>query len=295
MFRVLSGHCWLCTSCRGRSTSWIKLATSKRDVARAKALTSLDVDDGRGPAGGGRKHNLVTSGTVHWCETCGCFAESRTSKRMMDGCPGPPPASAGNGGMRQQLMSLRAGLHPVTGVRLPPAVRSTARGSGTYSRLKPGAGGLDDFVPYAPATFAPPVPSGCSAEQKRRLMRGRLLCRIGKEAARLRRQRRKDAKDEVREVIRSFISAADGDEQTTDDGVVADSSPAGENLNQQTGDQWEQALGGDNSDEEFWATLPTTDSRTMHIQGIPSRPDRSFPGKPVRSRLVIGMSCERQR
>ena len=192
-------------------------------------------------------------------------------------------------------MSLRAGLHPVTGVRLPPAVRSTARGSGTYSRLKPGAGGLDDFVPYAPATFAPPVPSGCSAEQKRRLMRGRLLCKIGKEAARLRRQRRKDAKVEVREVIRSFISAADGEGQTMDDGVVADSSPAGENLSQQTDDQWEQALGSDNSDEEFWATLPTTDSRTMHIQGIPSRPDRSFPGKAVRSRLVIGMGCELRR
>ena len=106
-------------------------------------------------------------------------------------------------------MALRAGLHPVTGLRLPAASGSTALGSGTYSRLKPVGSGCDDFVPYIPATFDPPVPCGVSAERKRWLLRGRLLCRISREAAELKRIRRRKAKEEVREVIRSFISSVE--------------------------------------------------------------------------------------
>ena len=94
---------------------------------------------------------LVTSGTVHWCNTCGCLAESRTAKRMQMVCPGPPPVAAGNGGVRQQLMGLRAGMHPVTGIRLPAtrgANGSTASRNWTYSRLKPSEGDRGSFAPY---------------------------------------------------------------------------------------------------------------------------------------------------
>ena len=142
---------------------------------------------------------------------------------MKDGCPGPPPAAAGNGGMRQQLMSLRAGLHPVTGLRLPASCGSTAYGSGTYSRLKPEASCDSGFVPYVPLTDEPLMPSGASAERKRWLMRGRLLCRIGKEAADLRRLRRKNAKREVRELIRSFVGDTVDDGQHSGDGFIAGS------------------------------------------------------------------------
>lgn len=288
-----SGHCWMCTACRGRSTSWSKLATSKCDGAKSKALTTIAVESGHEEGGGGRKHNFVTSGTVHWCETCGCCAESRTSNRMKDACPGPPPAAAGNGGMKQQRMSLRAGIHPVTGLRLPEVCGSSAHDIGAYSQLKPGTDSNDDFEPYVPATFEPPVPSGASAERKRWLMRGRLLCKIGKEAAGLRRQRRTDAKEDVGEVIRSYICAANNDAQAEEDGIAAGSSSSIENLGLQTCERVELAGDDSDSDEEFWSTLPTTDSRTKHIQNLPTQPDRSFPGRAVRSRMVAsGMGCE---
>ena len=194
-------------------------------------------------------------------------------------------------------MALRAGLHPVTGLRLPAASGSTAHGSGTYSRLKPGCSGGDDFVPYIPATFVPPVPCGVSAERKRWLLRGRVLCRLGKEAAKLKRLRRKKAKEEVREVIRSFISSAEDEGQPMDEVVaVAGSGSSVENLSQQTREYLEQEMGNDDSDEEFWLALPTTDSRTNHIQSIPTQPSRSFPGRAVRSRVgALEVGCELSR
>ena len=101
---ALSGHCWLCTRCRTRSTSWAKLVTSRCSGTGAKPLATVAAAMDGKPVNSGRRHSLIMSGTVQWCEACGTFAESRTSKRMQDVCPGPPPAAAGNGGMRQQLM-----------------------------------------------------------------------------------------------------------------------------------------------------------------------------------------------
>ena len=37
------------------------------------------------------------------------------------------------------------------------------------------------------------------------------------------------------------------------------------------------------SDEEFWMNLPASDSRTGHIQGIPTRANRNYPGMIVKS------------
>ena len=68
-------------------------------------------------------------------------------------------------------MALRAGLHPVTGMRLPAASGSTTIGSGTYARLKRKVGERGDFVPYVPETFEALLPiGGESAERKRWLL-----------------------------------------------------------------------------------------------------------------------------
>ena len=186
---ALSGRCWLCTRCKARSASRAKLAASRcGDSGTRRRDTTALVDQ---PPEVGRRHVLVETGTVQWCDTCGAYSESRTSRRMMNVCPGPPPLSAGRGGMRQQLMALKAGRHPVTGLMLPaPSRNMAALGSGTYARLKPtpNAGDEGPFVPYEPRVVMVPVPLGGSAERKRWLMRGRLRCKIGKEAALLRRR-----------------------------------------------------------------------------------------------------------
>ena len=113
-----------------------------------------------------------------------------------------------------------------------------------------------------------PVQLGVSAERKRWLMRGRLRCKIGKEAALLRRRRRKDAKSEVREVIRSFVGEADG--------ARVQEAPSSE-LD-------ERATAEDEECEAFWASLPVEVSREQHILNIPSLPTHGFPGKAVKSR-----------
>ena len=77
------------------------------------------------------------------------------------------------------------------------------------SRLKPTGDADPGFTPYVPALLVPSTSSGLSAEMKRRLMRGRVLCKISSKAAKLRRQRRKEIKLEVREVISSFLDDAD--------------------------------------------------------------------------------------
>ena len=114
------------------------------------------------------------------------------------------------------------------------------------------------------------LPSGESAERKRWLMRGRLRCKIGKEAALLRRRRRKDAKGEVREVIRSFVDDAGGE----GDQVAHDPDHSG------------HATAEDKDCEAFWASLPVEVSRGKHFLNIPTKPDRCFPGKAVKSRMA---------
>ena len=227
---------------------------------------------------------MVESGTVQWCDTCGAYAESRTSRRMAGICRGPPPAAAGKGGMRQQLMALKAGRHPVTGLRMPaPCSSNAALGSGTYTRLRPhpgaGQGSSDEssvepssFMPYEPRVIMRPSPAGESAERKRWLMSGRLRCKIGREAALLRRRRRKEAKSEAREVISSFIGDAEGD--------------GGQDAYEPNCD--EQTAAEDNECEIFWANLPVEVSREKHLLNIPTRPGRSCHVE----RLMSGSRCK---
>jgi len=155
-------------------------------------------------------------------------------------------------------MALKAGRHPVTGLRLPaPSSSNAALGSGTYARLNPSPSGDGSFAPYVPREEMAPEPSGVSAERKRWLMKGRLLYRNCKEAALLRRRRRKIAKSEVREVISSFLGDA-GNE-----GAQGTDEP----------EHNEQATEDDKASEEFWANLPVVVSRERHILRIPTKPD----------------------
>ena len=258
---ALSGHGWLCTVCKRRTGDWRKLALSRCGGTKA----------GRVVAAGAiaeKAHIMVTAGTLRWCVTCGCFAESRTTQRMQLTCPGPPPLSAGNGGMKQQLMQLRAGLHPVTGARLPAALDAEGRpfgGSGLYSRLKPNGVHDPNFSPYVPATLAGPVPQeGRSAVEKKTLMLERIRSKRAKEDRNAKRLRKLEAKTNLAHLIATF-----GNEQ-----LEASSG---------TGTQVD-------SDEEFWNNLPVGEVRHERLRCIPEPPAQAYRGRAVqlrREQLVV--------
>ena len=70
----------------------------------------------------------------------------------------------------------------------------------------------------------------------------------------------KKAKSEVDELINSFVTAANGEE-------------GGSNL-----------LADELEHEAFWMDLPASDSRSSHIQSIPSHATRNYPGMMVKPR-----------
>ena len=79
----------------------------------------------------GKGHRIFRSGAMHWCYTCGAYAEVRL-KSLRAPCQG----EAGTGPRAGQLARLRKGLHPLKPrERMPPPVRvagcnaMTARGS----------------------------------------------------------------------------------------------------------------------------------------------------------------------
>ena len=218
---------------------------------------------------------MVTSGMVQWCNTCGCCAESRTNARMKHECNGPPPPSHGSGGMKQQLLKLRAGLHPVTGQRLPEAKKidgSEAWGSGSYLRLKPVTCYDDAFRHYTPEVFGAAKPSdGLAAATKRNLLLGRVKYKQAQEARRARKQRSTEADRELVTLVDSFINGdttpqPDEAELHFDEGSV------------------EEADHG--SDEEFWNNLRAGNCpRAEHIRNIPTSPLCHFMGRPSSSRM----------
>ena len=168
---------------------------------------------------------------------------------MQQACPGPPPQAAGKGGVRQQLGRLRAGLHPVTGNRLPVARDNCGNvlgGNGVYSRLKPSGYGDSDFSPYEPMAFAALEPlTGQSAEVKRNLMLGRIRLKQAREARRCRKDRKKVVKAEVLALINSF------------------------GADPFLGAQSDKAV---DSDEDFWTTLTESGSCRERLQQVPSEP-----------------------
>ena len=156
-------------------------------------------------------------------------------------------------------MSLRAGLHPVTGDRLPAAIDSEGKplgGSGLYSRLKPSEGSDPNFSLYVPAAVAGPVPQvGQSAADKRVLMLARIRDRPAKEARRKKRLRMLEARMNLTNLIESFVA------EPVD-------------------------IGGEptcqvDSDEEFWSNLPDGEVRHERMRCIPEPPAHSYRGRAV--------------
>ena len=217
----------MCTVCKERSTSYLKLATARCSGECTKKVRASQ-----------RGHTVLRSGTVLWCSVCGSFAESR-AERLLKQCMGPPPVQLGSGGLRAQLTKLRAALHPVTGARLPQAVRldgSAVEGNGKYARLSATGCTDDHFHPYVPQTFTEPRPrGGATAANKRRLLLGRVRMRQGQEARQKRKALAKIRRKEANELISSFIGV-----QVTAAG----------------------ADGKDDSDEECWSTLDDRDWNT---------------------------------
>ena len=259
---ALSGGGWLCTHCKCRSAVRRKLSTTRCGGQRATVLPRTSQLPGPD-----RQHRLIDSGTVQWCGTCGCFAESRRTKRMQAKCPGPPPKDGNQGGVRQQLMELRSGKHPVTGMRLPMAIDSegnAVQGEGTYAILQAKATPNTNFARYVPEELPQPKPAvGQSASTKRQLMIERIRSKLAKERKRVRRLRKMDALLDLQELISTFVSSVEAESPAPVVEVATDD--------------------GDCSDADFWSQLPTADSRVDHLASIPVTA-RPFPGRMVSSR-----------
>ena len=119
------------------------------------------------------------------------------------------------------------------------------------------------------------------------VLRGRLLYKLGKEAALVRRRRRKEVKSEVREVIRSFLDDT-GDGGQPEAAVLRSASGSTDSELNRLKDEQGQSLAvvtDGSSDEEFWANLPILGSRERHMLNVPTKPDRSYLGRAIKSRL----------
>ena len=126
------------------------------------------------------------------------------------------------------------------------------------------SGVMDDrFTPYLPAEpiISEHAASGKSAVDKRRLLHGRVLYRMCRDARAARVLQRRVKQSEVAEAIDSFINGHSDDEAVSDD----------------------------NSDREFWCSLGVSESVVGHAAGVDwqrfEAPDsrRLFGGKPTLS------------
>ena len=136
----------------------------------------------------GPDHELVLSGDVMWCFTCGCYADAK-SKGLSYQCRGNPKWSGNYGGAWGQIRKLRAGIHPRGGRLLEDpigldgrSIGEITKASGTYSNLpayrKEAADG-ERRPPHEQlhSQAGPPTilkdrrePQGKTAEQKRQAM-----------------------------------------------------------------------------------------------------------------------------
>lgn len=139
------------------------------------------------------------------------------------------------------------------------------QGEGRYTRLHAKATQNTTLVQYVPEELPQPEPSlGRTAHMKRQLMLGRIRSKLARVQRQVRKARKKDMLLELQVLISTFVEEVGAESHTSD--VEVDK-----------GDD-------DRSDEEFWAHLPTADSRVDHIASIPVASERPFPGKMVSSR-----------
>ena len=102
-----------------------------------------------------RSHSLLVSGSIVWCCTCGSFTESRMGGLKI-ACAGKAgPQAHGSGGVRAQLVRLRANKCSVTQQELPPPTLmdgTPVRSFAGYSRLEESEAADPGFVRYIPET-----------------------------------------------------------------------------------------------------------------------------------------------
>ena len=210
--QVASGNGWFCYQCKARAATKGKLASQLCQGGNGKKWAGLALHTAASVPGGGqgKNHSLMRAGSILWCGTCGCFAETRASG-LAGKCTGTPPAQLGSGGRKAQLTRLQSGLHPVTLSRLPAATWANGdplRGEGKYSRLKAEVGHSEDpnFKPYLPIDWPSAEPSGGkSASEKTRLRHGRIKCKEASERRAAGVARRRAREDELQELIATFI------------------------------------------------------------------------------------------
>ena len=195
--------------CGGAGTKWAN--GDGQPVPGRQATLNLAVEQPR-------RHTLRKSGNVIWCGTCGSFAETK-AVQLASHCKGPPPTRLGGGGLRQQLVALRANDHPVSGQRLPPTTHMDGTPVGAtigYARLTGTASGCRDelFREYVPEVFPPacPVAGGASAKMKEHLRLGRIRLKEGSQKRQLKLAARKARKQQADQVIATF-----GREESEDD------------------------------------------------------------------------------
>ena len=241
--KVLVGSkVWRCGGCKKWARSKLKLCSSPCNNNKEQAW----IAGGKVKAKASR-HNLCKSGTVLWCSRCGSFAESR-AVGLYGECV-PPVRTRTTGGKWSQLQRLRAGRHPVHRTILPPA--TNLQGVPVVSNFgytrRNGSGGEprdSNFAAYEPEVFTPKSNTssdqcGRTARDKARLRRGRILMKQYS-LARADRKIRKLARDEeLQTLISQFVSDECVGERVQVDQVSDD-----------------RACNEQNSDEEFWLSLP---------------------------------------
>ena len=202
----------------------------------------------------GRGHHRIISGDVLWCRVCGCYADAM-ARGLATACKGKPP-TANSGGRLAQLKLLRAGRHPLTRERLPPAIDELGqcllydRGVAIEDNLLVARRSGRRVGLVESATTGPQV--GRAAEDKRQLMLVRLRGRLAKEARDRKRMRKVEARASLKALIDSFAA----------DPVEGERERAGEV----------------DSDEEFWNNLPVGEARRERLLMIPIPPARGVRG-----------------
>ena len=118
---------WWCSTCTLKS-SCKRNITAKKCRGPAIINWKAKAKQRPTPTGSNRKHCMVRNGTLHWCVTCGSYAET-APKLLAQACRGKHQGRWKAGGSKGQLKTLLSGLHPKTRLPIPPPVFILADGS----------------------------------------------------------------------------------------------------------------------------------------------------------------------
>ena len=170
-----------CSLCRTTSTKKRQFAAARCSGSAAskwakKAVLAAERDTTTGPG-----QQRLVSGDVGWCRICGCYADAM-ARGLAASCKGKP-LTTNSGGRPAQLRWLRAGLHPLTRERLPPAIdeqgkcmvydRSVVVGMERMSAIRAGKGISSAIVYPSPTASSYTSGSSVAVKMQARLDRAR--------------------------------------------------------------------------------------------------------------------------